>query len=75
MLVKQIGFFVLERRQHSKRYGNLTDEIRYQASVGESSRREPEKGLSIRPEVCLIKSCGVDVVVVAGVQERVPEDE
>lgn len=56
-------------------YANLTNKIWYKPAIGKSSRGELEVSLSIRPEVCLVQSCGVDVVVVTSVQERISKDE
>lgn len=43
----------------------LTDEIRNQTTIGKSSGGELKVSFSIRPEVGLVKSGGVDVIVVA----------
>ena len=55
--------------------GRVTYKVRHQTTVGKSSSGESEVGLAIGPEVSLVKSCGVDVIIVASVQERVPKDE
>lgn len=53
----------------------VTDEIGYQAAVGESSGGVREVRLAVGPEIGLVKSGGVDVVVVSGVEKRVAEEE
>lgn len=53
----------------------LTDEIGDQSAVGESSGGVVEVGEAVGPEIGLVESGGVDVVVVSGVEEGVAEDE
>lgn len=65
-----------KRQDMAKYMGDLlTDEVRHQTTVGKSSGGESEVGLAVGPEVSLVKSCGVDVIIVAGVQERVSKYE
>ena len=54
---------------------NLTYKVRYQTTIGKSSSRESKVGLAVGPKVSLVESCGVDVIIVASIQERVPKDE
>lgn len=55
--------------------GNLTNKVRHQTTVGKSSSGESEVGFAVGPEVSLVESCGVDVIIVASIQERVSKDE
>uniref|UniRef100_A0A2P2MX52 Uncharacterized protein n=1 Tax=Rhizophora mucronata TaxID=61149 RepID=A0A2P2MX52_RHIMU len=53
----------------------FSNEVRYLTTVGEASCWEVEIGLTVRPEVCFVFCGAVNVVVVAGINVGVPEDE
>lgn len=55
--------------------GNFTYKVRHQTTIGKPSGGEPEVSFAVRPEASLVKSCGVDVIIVASIQKRVPKDE
>ena len=75
---KNTSFFFfckLHSRQVSDRVKKkyVTDEVRNQTSVRDSSGGELESGLTVRPE---IRSEGsINVVVVSGIEQRISEHE
>lgn len=61
---------------NNKTYRNvLTNEIGDETTVGESSGGEAKECLTVRWKIGLVKCCGIYVIIVSCIQERVSKEE